>query len=186
MYISHATYRCWPCSFVLPILIWKKKWFSILYRVLLHSATRLKGGRLLRDFGAIFGPFLQRLWLRQASFIVVRRNCTFLSSFNQGSHIVLCTSWPLSPDGRCFSTWLLFMKEKPKNLSASLFLLGPEDMVQCAWCYGKLQGWEQGDDPLIEHARHFASCPKFGNRKAVNATSLIKVHHTQGRPNWNN
>lgn len=63
---------------------------------------------------------------------------------------------------------------------AGFFYCGPEDMVQCAWCYGKLQGWEQGDDPLIEHARHFASCPKYGNRKAVNATSLIKVHHTQG------
>ena len=53
-------------------------------------------------------------------------------------------------------------------------------MVQCAWCYGKLQGWEAGDDPLIEHARHFASCPKFGHKKAVNASSLIKLHPTQG------
>ena len=64
---------------------------------------------------------------------------------------------------------------------ASLFLLGPEDMVQCAWCYGKLQGWEQGDNPFIEHARHFPSCPKFGNHKTANASSFIKVHHTQGR-----
>ena len=54
-------------------------------------------------------------------------------------------------------------------------------MVQCAWCYGKLQGWEQGDNPLIEHARHFASCSKFGDRKAVSATSLIKVQHNEGR-----
>ena len=54
-------------------------------------------------------------------------------------------------------------------------------MVQCAWCYGKLQGWEQGDNPLKEHARHFASCPKFGDRKAVNASSLVNVHHTQGK-----
>ena len=52
-------------------------------------------------------------------------------------------------------------------------------MVQCAWCYGKLQGWEQGDNPLKEHARHFASCPKFGNRKAVNASSLVNVHNNQ-------
>ena len=46
-------------------------------------------------------------------------------------------------------------------------------MVQCAWCYGKLQGWEQGDNPLQEHARHFVSCPKFGNRRTVNAISLV-------------
>ena len=54
-------------------------------------------------------------------------------------------------------------------------------MVQCAWCYGKLQGWEQGDNPLTEHARHFSSCPKFGDRKAVNASSLVNVHNTQGK-----
>jgi baculoviral IAP repeat-containing protein 2/3 len=58
-------------------------------------------------------------------------------------------------------------------------------MVQCAWCYGKLQGWEQGDNPLKEHARHFASCPKFGDRKAVNASSLVNVHHTQGDSSQN-
>ena len=56
-------------------------------------------------------------------------------------------------------------------------------MVQCAWCYGKMQGWEQGDHPLREHARHFASCPKFGNSKAVDANSLINVHFDQGTLN---
>jgi len=69
----------------------------------------------------------------------------------------------------------------PKALAqAGFYYCGPEDMVQCAWCYGKLQGWEQGDNPLTEHARHFASCPKFGDRKAVNASSLVNVHNTQG------
>lgn len=69
----------------------------------------------------------------------------------------------------------------PKALAqAGFYYCGPDDMVQCAWCYGKLQGWEQGDNPLKEHARHFASCPKFGDRKAVNASSLVNVHHTQG------
>ena len=53
-------------------------------------------------------------------------------------------------------------------------------MVQCAWCYGKLQDWEQGDNPLKEHARFFASCPKFGERGKVNASSLVNRHHTQG------
>ena len=57
-------------------------------------------------------------------------------------------------------------------------------MVQCAWCYGKLQGWEQGDNPLTEHARHFASCPKFGNQKVISASSLVKIHHIQGRLNF--
>merc|ERR1719259_966931 len=69
----------------------------------------------------------------------------------------------------------------PKALAqAGFYYCGPEDMVQCAWCYGKLQGWEQGDNPLTEHARHFSSCPKFGDRKAVKASSLVNVHNTQG------
>merc|ERR1719383_541514 len=72
----------------------------------------------------------------------------------------------------------------PKALAqAGFYYCGPEDMVQCAWCYGKLQGWEQGDNPLTEHARHFASCPKFGDRKAVNASSLVNVHNSQGDAN---
>ena len=62
-------------------------------------------------------------------------------------------------------------------VQAGFFYCGPEDMVQCAWCYGKLQGWEQGDNPLTEHARHFASCPKFGERKAVKASSLVNVRN---------
>ena len=68
----------------------------------------------------------------------------------------------------------------PKALAqAGFYYCGPDDMVQCAWCYGKLQGWEQGDNPLREHAKHFASCPKFGDRKADNASSLVNIHHTQ-------
>ena len=63
----------------------------------------------------------------------------------------------------------------------SFHFLGPDDMVQCAWCFGKLQGWEQGDHPLTEHARHFSSCPKFGDRKAVNASSLVNIQSSQGK-----
>ena len=52
-------------------------------------------------------------------------------------------------------------------------MLGPDDTVQCAWCYGKLQGWEQGESPLKEHARHFGLCPKFGNHKNVNGMCMV-------------
>ena len=76
---------------------------------------------------------------------------------------------------------ILTVRVKEPIFNALLLSLGPDDMVQCALCYGKLQGWEQGDNPLREHARHFSSCPKFGDRKAVNASSLVNVHHTQGK-----
>ena len=34
---------------------------------------------------------------------------------------------------------------------------------------------------MTEHARHFSSCPKFGDRNAVNASSLVTVHNAQGK-----
>ena len=67
---------------------------------------------------------------------------------------------------------------------AGFYYCGPEDMVQCAWCYGKLQGWKQGDNPLREHKRRFASCPKFGDRKAVDPRSLVKVKWDTDSNNW--
>ena len=76
-----------------------------------------------------------------------------------------CETWPVSPKALA---------------QAGFFYCGPEDMVQCAWCYGQLHDWERGDNPLVEHAYHFPACPKFGDRKAVNASSLVSVHNTQG------
>lgn len=32
------------------------------------------------------------------------------------------------------------------------------DMVQCDYCYGRLQRWELSDDPLHEHLRHYSTC----------------------------
>ena len=45
-------------------------------------------------------------------------------------------------------------------------------MVQCPWCYGKIQGWEEGDIPLKEHSKQFSSCPKFGERTTFDPRSL--------------
>ena len=53
-------------------------------------------------------------------------------------------------------------------------------MVQCAWCYNKLMGWEEGDDPLMEHKRHFPACPKFGDSKSVDVSSLVNIRNSQG------
>jgi hypothetical protein len=36
---------------------------------------------------------------------------------------------------------------------------GPGDRVQCVFCRGVLRNWENGDQPHIEHKRHFPRCP---------------------------
>ncbi|XP_022236856.1 baculoviral IAP repeat-containing protein 2-like [Limulus polyphemus] len=56
-------------------------------------------------------------------------------------------SWPLS-----------FIK--PQDLAkAGFFYLGSRDRVQCPYCLGVVSSWEQGDDPVVEHLRHFPRCP---------------------------
>ncbi|XP_015247928.1 PREDICTED: baculoviral IAP repeat-containing protein 7 [Cyprinodon variegatus] len=41
---------------------------------------------------------------------------------------------------------------------AGFFFLGSGDKVQCFCCGGILRYWEQGDNPVVEHKRHFPTC----------------------------
>jgi len=69
----------------------------------------------------------------------------------------------------------------PETLvQAGFYYCGPGDTVQCAWCYNKLMGWEEDDDPLTEHKRHFPACPKFGDSKSVDVSSLVNIRNSQG------
>jgi baculoviral IAP repeat-containing protein 7/8 len=48
----------------------------------------------------------------------------------------------------------------PKELAeAGFFYLINRDRVQCAFCRGVVCGWEPGDQPLVDHERHFPRCP---------------------------
>ncbi|XP_072019049.1 LOW QUALITY PROTEIN: baculoviral IAP repeat-containing protein 3-like [Amphiura filiformis] len=42
---------------------------------------------------------------------------------------------------------------------AGFFYTGKEDVVQCFACFGKLGNFKDGDVPMVEHNRHFPSCP---------------------------
>ena len=35
---------------------------------------------------------------------------------------------------------------------------GVTDMVICDYCNGRLQRWEETDEPIIEHDRHYPDC----------------------------
>ncbi len=45
---------------------------------------------------------------------------------------------------------------------AGFFYTGKGDTVQCAFCCGRLQEWQSGDDPVREHREHFPDCPLTG------------------------
>ncbi|KAM9679899.1 baculoviral IAP repeat-containing protein 1 [Dama dama] len=43
-------------------------------------------------------------------------------------------------------------------VKAGLFYTGKSDIVQCFSCRGYLHEWQEGDDPLEEHAKFFPNC----------------------------
>jgi baculoviral IAP repeat-containing protein 2/3 len=48
---------------------------------------------------------------------------------------------------------------RPFDLAkAGFYFLGPQDRVQCPWCYGILYSFMAGDNPLEEHMNHFDRC----------------------------
>lgn len=46
----------------------------------------------------------------------------------------------------------------PKLVAAGFFYTGISDQVQCYLCNGTFEQWEAGDEPHLEHARHFPRC----------------------------
>ncbi|XP_076466818.1 baculoviral IAP repeat-containing protein 7-like [Babylonia areolata] len=41
---------------------------------------------------------------------------------------------------------------------AGFYYLGQGDRVRCAFCTGTLKNWQHGDDPAVEHRKHFRNC----------------------------
>lgn len=42
--------------------------------------------------------------------------------------------------------------------SAGFFYKGPHDRVECGYCRGRMENFVRGDNPVVEHARHFPGC----------------------------
>ncbi|XP_035670163.1 baculoviral IAP repeat-containing protein 3-like, partial [Branchiostoma floridae] len=53
------------------------------------------------------------------------------------------------------------------------FYLGVRDKVECAFCGGVLHQWERGDDPEVEHRRHYPHCPFMRNCATSNVPLLV-------------
>ncbi|XP_062856991.1 E3 ubiquitin-protein ligase XIAP [Trichomycterus rosablanca] len=62
-----------------------------------------------------------------------------------------------------FAGWPSWSPVRPAALAQAGMFYVPEssrqpDRVQCFCCGGMLSGWEEGDDPWGEHARHYSNC----------------------------
>ncbi|CAN7945506.1 unnamed protein product, partial [Ixodes hexagonus] len=60
---------------------------------------------------------------------------------------------------RTFVGWPLDFLAPVDLARAGFYYLQHEDRVRCAFCRGTIHNWERGDDPLVEHGRHFPCCP---------------------------
>ncbi|CAL1261264.1 unnamed protein product [Larinioides sclopetarius] len=56
------------------------------------------------------------------------------------------------------ANWPLSYVDVSKIAQAGFFYLGLEDKVQCPFCKGIVSNWEDADDPLKEHMKHFPWC----------------------------
>lgn len=71
----------------------------------------------------------------------------------------------LASENYRLKTFLVNWPHKNSKLSgtnmaaAGFFAIGEDDTVQCTFCEGSLNGWDQTDDPLKEHIESFPFCP---------------------------
>ncbi|NXX50764.1 BIR protein, partial [Tricholaema leucomelas] len=64
---------------------------------------------------------------------------------------------------RTFRSWPLTFLSPVDLAKAGLYYLGTADRVACFTCGGQLSNWEQKDNAMSEHRRHFPNCPFMGN-----------------------
>ncbi len=67
------------------------------------------------------------------------------------------------------------------SAKAGFFFTGKEDIVQCFACFGKLGNFKKGDVPMVEHNRHFPSCPyvmglNVGNQPITSVQMANAIH----------
>lgn len=83
-----------------------------------------------------------------------------ISMYDENKRLRTFTSWPIS-------------HITPGELAkAGFFYTNEEDKVQCAFCSGTLSRWQLGEDPMVEHRRHFPRCPYVERRKLTRRGSF--------------
>lgn len=71
---------------------------------------------------------------------------------------------------RCtFHTWNYHVVKPDDLVEAGFFSTGTSDIVACFSCGGTLGHWDMGDDPWLEHKKHFPQCAYL---KAANHSTV--------------
>ncbi|XP_046558126.1 baculoviral IAP repeat-containing protein 3-like [Haliotis rubra] len=80
-----------------------------------------------------------------------------------------------------FSRWPPNLTQTPEVLARAGFYHVPceekPDRVRCAYCQGKLYNWKPEDDPWIEHAKCFPSCPYV--KLCMGQDTIVDMLHEQ-------
>ncbi|XP_042237264.1 baculoviral IAP repeat-containing protein 7-like [Homarus americanus] len=58
-----------------------------------------------------------------------------------------------------FNNWSVPFIDPKKLAKAGFFYLRTRDHVQCVFCQGIVGYWDPGDEPEVEHCKHFPNCP---------------------------
>ncbi|KAL3883678.1 hypothetical protein ACJMK2_029917 [Sinanodonta woodiana] len=74
-----------------------------------------------------------------------------------------------------FTKWPSDMTQTPELVAqAGFYYTGLQDVVRCFACDGGLKNWDPEDDPWIEHARWFPSCPFVQKVKGQEYVELVR------------
>lgn len=73
-------------------------------------------------------------------------------------------NWPFPETAKCCA----------KNMSEAGFYWIGVDSAKCYYCSKELDGWEENDDPTLEHEKHAAYCP-FVKYKAIHRNEELNV-----------
>ena len=78
-----------------------------------------------------------------------------------------------------FDNWELDFIDKRELAKCGFYYKKTEDHVKCFFCKGTVGLWEEGDDPRIEHKRHFPHC-EMSEGKANGNVPIF--HKNDSRP----
>lgn len=113
--------------------------------------------------------------------LVVRQNQTEAFEGNEGNQLCIqpvTTKYPQYAEFpkrlETFKHWPTHTGIRPYDLAeAGLVYTGVGDCVRCFWCGVGLREWEQGNNPLLEHAKYFSECPYVIQKRGSFINSLV-------------
>ncbi|XP_060575408.1 baculoviral IAP repeat-containing protein 7-B-like [Ruditapes philippinarum] len=86
-----------------------------------------------------------------------------------------------------FTNWNQGIVDPTQLAEAGFFYTGDRDCVTCFFCGDGMKGWEEGDNPWIEHARWFPNCSFVKQCKGdnfVNMCRMANINYMSAMDKW--